>query len=962
MKSKRIVRISLIFSLVFLFLLTLLFTFIFIISLKPVKLNLLNYFDRKSELIKNAEIKEIGDVFLSFNKVTKNFELLIEDLVIDKSYFPNILIGLDLTLNKEIFETSIKLFDSELEFELSEDDLNLKTNEPNNRDLNSYINFLNKFSNVQIINGFLKLKVGDAISKNYSIDLNHKNNELVLSVAERNTIDNYLSLNYAKLDDLFNVEIDVQDFDFGFLNLINNLDSIKLENLVLSGSSKFNINDDFRLNELFFKFNLNGSMSYLTYNGFENLDFIDTKILGEKNKNNIDIITYYSHLNSKIKSVLRIDLFERIKSKFFFEIDKINVSDLLDVWPKNIKPSVYWWMKENSKGNITNFFLSLNIFNEERNISFDNPSGRFDFDNTDIRYMESMPSVKQINGEAKIFQDKINFSIFSGKSEDLSIEHGNVDLFDLDTDFEKAKIFIKINGENTDIVNYLNYSPINKKNYGKLKKIDGQSTVELDLRFPLLLDLPAEKIQYKSIVTIENGFFSKIFNELNISDFKLSINIDNSSVTYNGQGEIFKSKVKFSGKQITKGDKLVEEITGTYLIDSDVTHYIFPNQEFDFDGIVDVKFGIKEDDNGILKIEGIGDLDKINLYTKFLGPNLDFRNGKLRFLIRPYDESYSGFLDIKTRNFSFEVNSIFLEDKIIEIDVLKFQSPIQNFKFKFKNGNEKIMSITGKQMTLNKIDLFKEKKINFKDIRFNLEIDSLIINEKKFSNSSIQIKKTDDLFSSMDLNLMGDNDFHKVSIQDQSDKKKFVMESNYIPSLLKIFDIDLNISRGSLKVEGEKYYNSSEYKGLIAGNDIVFNDAPFFANFFSIFSLEGLTQKLKDGGIIFKEFNAGYKLSNEKLTLVDSLLKGSELGIQFDTVIGMEDDYFMMNGSIIPAYTINTLITKFPIVGDIITAGSPEDGLIGANFRVEKINGEYEVFYNPISVFVPNIIKNFLGN
>ena len=207
MKSKRIVRISLIFSLVFLFLLTLLFTFIFIISLKPVKLNLLNYFDRKSELIKNAEIKEIGDVFLSFNKVTKNFELLIEDLVIDKSYFPNILIGLDLTLNKEIFETSIKLFDSELEFELSEDDLNLKTNEPNNRDLNSYINFLNKFSNVQIINGFLKLKVGDAISKNYSIDLNHKNNELVLSVAERNTIDNYLSLNYAKLDDLFNVEI-----------------------------------------------------------------------------------------------------------------------------------------------------------------------------------------------------------------------------------------------------------------------------------------------------------------------------------------------------------------------------------------------------------------------------------------------------------------------------------------------------------------------------------------------------------------------------------------------------------------------------------------------------------------------------------------------------------------------------------------------------------------------------------
>ena len=148
MKSKRIVRISLILSLVFLFLLTLLFSFIFIISLKPVKLNLLNYFDRKSELIKNFEIKEIGDVFLSFNKVTKNFELLIEDLVIEKSYFPSILIGLDFTLNKQIFETSIKVFDSELEFEIPQDYLNFKKTESESEDFNYYINFLKKFRNV----------------------------------------------------------------------------------------------------------------------------------------------------------------------------------------------------------------------------------------------------------------------------------------------------------------------------------------------------------------------------------------------------------------------------------------------------------------------------------------------------------------------------------------------------------------------------------------------------------------------------------------------------------------------------------------------------------------------------------------------------------------------------------------------------------------------------------------------
>ena len=88
-------------------------------------------------------------------------------------------------------------------------------------------------------------------------------------------------------------------------------------------------------------------------------------------------------------------------------------------------------------------------------------------------------------------------------------------------------------------------------------------------------------------------------------------------------------------------------------------------------------------------------------------------------------------------------------------------------------------------------------------------------------------------------------------------------------------------------------------------------------------------------------------------------MKGSELGIQFDTVVGFENDYFLTTGSVIPAYTINTLLTKFPIVGDIITAGSPEDGLIGAKFKVEKEDDEYKISYNPISVLFQTLLKIF---
>ena len=96
-KSKKKVKIPLIFSLFILSLLTLVFGFVLLISFKPVKLNILSYFDRESEIFKKINIDEVGPVYLSFNKINKNFELLIEDLVVGKSYFPSILIAVELT-------------------------------------------------------------------------------------------------------------------------------------------------------------------------------------------------------------------------------------------------------------------------------------------------------------------------------------------------------------------------------------------------------------------------------------------------------------------------------------------------------------------------------------------------------------------------------------------------------------------------------------------------------------------------------------------------------------------------------------------------------------------------------------------------------------------------------------------------------------------------------------------------
>ena len=961
MKYKPSLKLPLIASLVFLLIISIIAIFIFIISIKPVKLNFLNYFDRESSILKKHNVSEIGDVFLSFNKITRNFEILIENLVIKKSYFPSILVGVDFVFDKKIYETSLQIFDGDVEISYPSKKNDYSKEYLVINKLKENFSLFQNFSEIQIVNTKLNIFLNEDNLKSYKLDLNKKKNSLKFLLSEESVKENFISVNYNNSENKKDIRLEIDKFNFDFLKYLFNFQNIFSNELYLTGSSRLIFNEDLSVDKINFKLDLDGDISYSTFRGIEKINFNQSSIFGEKYEDNLDIILNFSHKMSDLKSVLRLNLKDKIKSKTFFQVDTIDVNKLLEMWPRNFKESVYLWMTENSSGKIFNLSVSNEIFDKNKNIKFTNLKGAFDFKDTTIKYMDSMPMIQKINGNAKINNGKVIFYVSSGESNNVVVQSGVIELYDLNSDLEKANVNLNLIGKNYDVINYLDISPINKKSYSKLRSITGRSSINLELDFPLIIDLPAEDIRYKAHAKIENSLFNNLIKNINLENFYLEIKINNSEINYNGSGNLSGSKTEFAGKQSFANNKFLDEINGSFLLSSKFAKFLFPNYDFDYKGEILINYIINEDDTGFSKVEAMGDLSNLQLTSTFLGPDLNFKNGKIRFLIRPYDKLFSGFFDIKSNNLEVEVNALFSSDHIIDVDIQKFITPIQDFKFKYQ-AKSNDFKLSGNILTLDKVRIFENREFESENFNFELDVNDLYLSGMHFMTSDININKSDGVFKKIKIEVKGNEDFHNISLKKNVKDKKFVLESNYLPGLLNIFDLDLNIKKGSLKIEGIQTLGTGDYVGEIAGANLVFYDAPFLANFFSIFSLDGFAQKLKDGGIIFNKFNADYKLENNRLKIVDSLLKGSELGIQFDSVIGMNDDYFLLNGSIIPAYTINTLITKFPIVGDIVTAGSPEDGLVGANFRVEKIDGDYEIFYNPISVFVPNIIKNFLSD
>ena len=145
--------------------------------------------------------------------------------------------------------------------------------------------------------------------------------------------------------------------------------------------------------------------------------------------------------------------------------------------------STFDWMNENSNGTLENVILEVDFNLKDENIQILDVSGFFKCKNVNITYMENMPEISNINGNAKIENTKVVFEINSGSSKNLEVYSGKIDLYDLDTDFEKAKINLNINSNNNYIVEYLKLTEIERKNYNKLKDINGNVDLNLKLDF-----------------------------------------------------------------------------------------------------------------------------------------------------------------------------------------------------------------------------------------------------------------------------------------------------------------------------------------------------------------------------------------------------------------------------------------------------------------------------------------------
>ena len=67
-----------------------------------------------------------------------------------------------------------------------------------------------------------------------------------------------------------------------------------------------------------------------------------------------------------------------------------------------------------------------------------------------------------------------------------------------------------------------------------------------------------------------------------------------------------------------------------------------------------------------------------------------------------------------------------------------------------------------------------------------------------------------------------------------------------------------------------------------------------------------------------------------------------------------------LRGTLVPAKNLNRLLSKIPVIGDIIIPKEVGEGLFGVSFKMKGKPGEIKTTINPIKTLTPRFITKAL--
>jgi hypothetical protein len=662
----------------------------------------------------------------------------------------------------------------------------------------------------------------------------------------------------------------------------------------------------------------------------------------------------------------------------------LTTAALANYWPETMAVGARRWVTGNlSSGEITDAKLVVQAEPGELQAVPPRPDLvrlEFAFEGVDVRYWQPLPRLTDARGRATLDLDNFDLRLERGRVGKLTVADGKVHIGHLSTtNRHTAEIEFVAQGSATEALALLDRKPLRFASQLDLDPaaVGGGANVWAGFTVPLRSELALDDIGYQASAVLDRFSVPALFGRYPLSGGELSLSVDKTGISAEGTATIAALPVNLSwrrdfGVTSTDGSPVYPDrygIAGT----ADVADFKSVGLDLTMlgQGPVNTLFNLWISDEGQMVATGEADLtatDLTGLILRWRKPPQTPANVKFRLetdtagLLRLRDLVFQSGDDLVRADADFGAGARHAKLYLptlrlgghdlaatvtwpeaggpIEVDVGGRMLDARPFLADAGSDEGPPGTLAARlRLSVAQLRLADETMLTAADGRLSIEqgaLEHVRLNGRLNGAAPVLI-----------------------TVGTGSDHRDVVLTSANAGEVLGALDVFEDAEGGSLKIRGRVPRGPGPITGHFSAAGVQVRKAPLLAQILSLGSISGIQDVLSGDGLVLREVDLPFVLTEPELTVDDGRAIGPDIGL---TVAGRYDrqaDTMDFSGVLVPTYTLNRLLGEIPVIGDILI-GRKGEGLFAVNYQVAGPADEPEVSVNPLSALAPGIFRRLV--
>ncbi|MAY65950.1 MAG: hypothetical protein CMM77_02340 [Rhodospirillaceae bacterium] len=662
------------------------------------------------------------------------------------------------------------------------------------------------------------------------------------------------------------------------------------------------------------------------------------------------------------------------------------LKDIRKYWAPEWAPDVYNWWTENVKsGLVPRLNMKVRLRGGAAGWALTSVVGDMEFQDTALSYLPGMPDITDMAGKSTFTHKRFDVFVSQGKSDGMAFSEGQLFITGLSTGQEQAEIQATVAGPLDKALALIDHPPLG---YAAMMAVDpkgtkGAAKVRLRIAFPLLLDLKLSDVDIAADARLRDAAIPHALHGFDLDAADLTMSIDKRGMEVKGNGIVAGMPADISWRE-NFGEKvafrtildLAGRIPDVERIRQLGLNVGLLNEEYVSGAVgANLRFTVLNDDE--TRVEVRADLAEAQLavdrvkWKKPFGAagraemNVTFKKGKAREIT--HFALYAEDLAVAGRG-AFEDDG----EAVQRIDFTRINHGRTDMKGALIRRADGAWDLGFHGAGLDLSPVWKDlTESEGGDVLGNFvlaaEFEKVWIDDNRvLSDVSGTFQREDQIWRTVYLNsVLEGGTALNVELKPSADGVNRTVDISTADAgvVLRTLGFYDNMQGGALQLTGtfDDSHPDHPLKGRLMIRDYRVLKAPALAHLVSIMALTGILDALQGDGLGFAVLDIPFTMRSGVVEISDARAAGTSLGFTASGTVYTHADIVDLEGTVVPAYAINSALGRIPILGNIFTGGEKGSGLFAANFRMTGRQEDPKVDVNPLSALAPGFLRRLFG-